>query len=255
MEGEQRETGAGEDSGGGGGGGGDGVLRKPTPSRPHPTSMPARADGGVGPSPAAFKPLQSPMSAMVSGFLVDHQQDGEVENRSFSHLLAGAMGSPSPSGDNSVEGSGEEKAVVPTESPAAAAAGRGASSHGVENHRGGEGEGVNRGSPGASGGSFAERLAARGAANNKATTTGGSGGPPRPPISGRLKSIPPSRLPIPRQSPYVTIPPGFSPNTLLDSSPVLLSTSQVGTLLPSNFVWKVFYSCLLLIYTYIYICI
>lgn len=246
MEGEQREAGAGgEDSGGGGG---DGVLRKPTPSRPHPTSMPARPDGGGGPS-AAFKPLQSPMSAMVSGFLVDHQQDGEVENRSFSHLLAGAMGSPSPSGDNSVEGSGEEKAVVSTES--AAAAGGGASNHGVENHRGGEGEGVNRGSPGASGGSFAERLAARGAANNKATTTGGSGGPPRPPIPGRLKSIPPSRLPIPRQSPYVTIPPGLSPTTLFDSPTVLLSTSQVGTLLISNFVCE---GVLFLLPTDLYIC-
>ncbi|EFJ07462.1 hypothetical protein SELMODRAFT_56793, partial [Selaginella moellendorffii] len=40
----------------------------------------------------------------------------------------------------------------------------------------------------------------------------------------RFKSMPPSRLPIPR-APCVTIPPGLSPTTLLDS-PVLLSTSH-----------------------------
>ncbi|MCO5595035.1 hypothetical protein L7F22_049072 [Adiantum nelumboides] len=40
----------------------------------------------------------------------------------------------------------------------------------------------------------------------------------------RFKTMMPSRLPIPR-SPYLTIPPGLSPTTLLDS-PVLFSTGQ-----------------------------
>eukprot|EP00249_Psilotum_nudum_P022451 c28521_g1_i4 orf=701-2314(+) len=42
--------------------------------------------------------------------------------------------------------------------------------------------------------------------------------------TARFKTMTPSRLPIPR-SPYLTIPPGLSPTTLLDS-PVLLSTAQ-----------------------------
>lgn len=66
-------------------------------------------------------------------------------------------------------------------------------------------------------GSFAERLAARGL---------GQKDPPGALRSStaRFKSMTPSRLPIPR-SPYLTIPPGLSPTTLLDS-PVLLSTGQ-----------------------------
>uniref|UniRef100_A0A0D6QV38 WRKY domain-containing protein n=1 Tax=Araucaria cunninghamii TaxID=56994 RepID=A0A0D6QV38_ARACU len=66
---------------------------------------------------------------------------------------------------------------------------------------------------GGSGGSFAARLAAR---------TGGAG--PRL-NTARFKAMPPSSLPIPR-SPCLTIPPGLSPTTLLDS-PVLLSNSLV----------------------------
>ncbi|CAK9237464.1 unnamed protein product [Sphagnum troendelagicum] len=53
------------------------------------------------------------------------------------------------------------------------------------------------------------------------------GGAPRPPSSSvRFGSLPPSRIPIPRSTGYLTIPPGLSPTTLFDSSPVLLSTSQ-----------------------------
>ncbi|CAK9199574.1 unnamed protein product [Sphagnum troendelagicum] len=49
---------------------------------------------------------------------------------------------------------------------------------------------------------------------------------PAPPSSGRARSLPPSRIPIPRPAGYLTIPPGLSPTTLFDSSPVLLPTSQ-----------------------------
>lgn len=152
--------------------------------------------GGLG-----FKPLESPMSAMVSGFLAD-QEGGAEENRSFSHLLAGAINSPTSDG---VDGSGDGKATS------------------VESGTNGEGGDGRSSSPGAGGGSFAERLAARGAANK--VTDGG--GPPRPPNSVRFKAMPPSRIPIPREGGYLTIPPGLSPTTLFDSSPVLLSTSQV----------------------------
>ncbi|KAJ7299179.1 hypothetical protein O6H91_04G049000 [Diphasiastrum complanatum] len=44
------------------------------------------------------------------------------------------------------------------------------------------------------------------------------------PSTARFKATPPSRLPIPKSS-YVTIPPGLSPTTLLDS-PVLFATHQ-----------------------------
>ncbi|KAJ7567092.1 hypothetical protein O6H91_02G131900 [Diphasiastrum complanatum] len=50
----------------------------------------------------------------------------------------------------------------------------------------------------------------------------GSGGVMPP--TARFKATPPSRLPIPKSS-YVTIPPGLSPTTLLDS-PVLFATHQ-----------------------------
>ncbi|CAN5956860.1 unnamed protein product [Sphagnum jensenii] len=83
---------------------------------------------------------------------------------------------------------------------------------------------------GGAGGSFADRLAARGAANTAGGGTaeggGGGGSAPRPPSSGRARSLPPSRIPIPRPAGYLTIPPGLSPTTLFDSSPVLLPTSQ-----------------------------
>ncbi|CAM6011528.1 unnamed protein product [Sphagnum balticum] len=79
---------------------------------------------------------------------------------------------------------------------------------------------------GGAGGSFTDRLAARGAENTAGggTAEGGGGSAPRPPSSGR--ALPPSRIPIPRPAGYLTIPPGLSPTTLFDSSPVLLPTSQ-----------------------------
>jgi hypothetical protein len=173
-----------------GGGGGNGVLRKPTPSRPQPIGTTPVGEPALG-----FKPLESPMSAMVSGFLAD-QEGGAEENRSFSHLLAGAINSPT---SDSVDGSADGKTTS------------------MESNTDGRSS-----SPGPAGGSFAERLAARGAAAIK-----DPGGPPRPPNSVRFKSLPPSRIPIPREAGYLTIPPGLSPTTLFDSSPLLLSTSQV----------------------------
>lgn len=221
MEGEQ----SGVESGGGGGGGGNGVLRKPTPSRPQPTTVVTAAGESHG--AIAFKtPLESPMSAMVSGFLAD-QEGGVEENRSFSHLLAGAINSPT---SDSVEGDGKTTSSS-TES------GTNGGSHSADGGAAVGGGDGRSSSPGAAGGSFAERLAARGAQaaannNNKVPDgggvgTGGGGGPPRPPNSVRFKAMPPSRIPIPRQGGYLTIPPGLSPTTLFDSSPVLLSTSQV----------------------------
>ncbi|KAG0604893.1 hypothetical protein M758_9G016900 [Ceratodon purpureus] len=184
----------------------NGVLRKPTPSRPQPTMVVGttgtqQQQQQQGGGEAGFKPLESPMSAMVSGFLAD-QEGGAEENRSFSHLLAGAINSPT---SDSVDGSGDGKATS------------------MESGTNGGGDGRSS-SPGPAGGSFAERLAARGAANKDGG--GGGGGPPRPPNSVRFKAMPPSRIPIPREGGCLTIPPGLSPGTLFDSSPVLLSNSQ-----------------------------
>lgn len=176
-------------------------MRKPTPSRPQPTMVVGTTPGGE--SAIGFKPLESPMSAMVSGFLAD-QEGGAEENRSFSHLLAGAINSPT---SDSVDGSGDGKTT--------------SMESGTNGGIGAEGGDGRSSSPGPAGGSFAERLAARGAANKD------GGGPPRPPNSVRFKAMPPSRIPIPREGGYLTIPPGLSPTTLFDSSPVLLSTSQV----------------------------
>lgn len=208
MEGEQTGAGTAE-AGGGGGGGADAVLRKPMPSRPQPT-MPSRSGAEAG---AAHKPIESPMSSMVSGFLAD--QETELEDRSFSHLLAGAIDSPSS------DAAEEEEKEKPLTAEAGGTGNNGTVSRSLS---GGSGSG----SPGASGGSFAERLAARGAANKAAGVAAAEGaGPPRPPNSGRFKAMPPSRIPIPQQGSYLTIPAGLSPTTLFDSSPVLLSTSQV----------------------------
>ncbi|KAH9328928.1 hypothetical protein KI387_001036, partial [Taxus chinensis] len=65
------------------------------------------------------------------------------------------------------------------------------------------------------GGSFAERLAARTGGDNPRLNSN----------TARFKAMPPSSLPIPR-SPCLTIPPGLSPTTFLDS-PVLLSNCLV----------------------------
>ncbi|GLJ45730.1 hypothetical protein SUGI_0962380 [Cryptomeria japonica] len=67
------------------------------------------------------------------------------------------------------------------------------------------------------GGSFAESLAARTGGDNPRLNINSNSN------TARFKALPPSSLPIPR-SPCLTIPPGLSPTTLLDS-PVLLSNS------------------------------
>jgi hypothetical protein len=172
--------------------------------------------------------IQSPMSSMVSGFLADQVEQEIESSRSFSHLLAGAIAAPTTTtssssgalavGENN-QGLGEELAT--------------------ESSRPGSSPGGNGAGGGGAGGSFADRLAARGAANTSssspsaglAAAAAGSaeagGGAPRPPASSvRFGSLPPSRIPIPRSTGYLTIPPGLSPTTLFDSSPVLLSTSQ-----------------------------
>ena len=83
-------------------------------------------------------------------------------------------------------------------------------------------------------GSFAERLAARGSANADGLEAE-AGKAPRPagvPSNGRFRPTP--NLPNPRAmgggGDYLTIPPGLSPTTLFDPSPVLLANSQVSLL-------------------------
>jgi hypothetical protein len=173
------------------------------------------------------------MSSMVSGFLADQVEQEMESSRSFSHVLAGAIAAPtttttttttSSSGALFVgeknQGLGEELATESSR-PGSSPGGNGA------------------GGGGGAGGSFADRLAARGAANTSSSSSSAGvaaaaagsaeagGGAPRPPSSSvRFGSLPPSRIPIPRSTGYLTIPPGLSPTTLFDSSPVLLSTSQ-----------------------------
>ncbi|CAK9276576.1 unnamed protein product [Sphagnum jensenii] len=126
--------------------------KKNTPPPPAPKESQEKATvAGV------YRTIESPMSSMVSGFLADPEQ--EMDPRSFSHLLAGAINAPASGGDG-----GEDKG---------------------------------------------------------ATADSGTGSP-----SLRFRSLPPSRIPIPRSAGYLTIPPGLSPTTLFDASPVLLSTSQ-----------------------------
>lgn len=72
---------------------------------------------------------------------------------------------------------------------------------------------VHKPPPRTGGGSFAERLAARGGFNAPRLNT------------ARFKCLPSVSSPGGVRSPYLTIPPGLSPTTLLDS-PVLLSNSQ-----------------------------
>lgn len=172
------------------------------------------------------------MSSMVSGFLADQVEQEMESSRSFSHLLAGAIAAPTTTtattsssgalvvGENN-QGLGEELATESSR-PGSSPGGNGA------------------GGGGGAGGSFADRMAARGAANTSSSSSSAGvaaaaagsaeagGGAPRPPSSSvRFGSLPPSRIPIPRSTGYLTIPPGLSPTTLFDSSPVLLSTSQV----------------------------
>lgn len=138
----------------------------------------------------------SPMS-IASSFLND--QDSDHELKSFSHLLAGAM-SPSdaapPTNPNSEDKQTSSMDGVGSNSPAR---------------------------------SFAERLAARSAAanvNNQTSEAATEVARPPPPNFRYNNLPPPSSLPNPGNA-YLTIPPGLSPTTLFDPSPVMLSNSQV----------------------------
>jgi hypothetical protein len=211
MEGEKR---GGRGAGVAGEVGGGVMLRKPTPSRPQVTVAMRGAYTSEATVAGVYRAIESPMSSMVSGFLADPEQ--EMDTRSFSHLLAGAIAAPASGGDG-----GEDKGATAdsgTGSPSLRVSSPGGASVGA-------------------GGSFADRLAARGAAHTaagfasaEAAGGGGGGGVSMPPSSVQFRSLPPSRIPIPRSAGYLTIPPGLSPTTLFDASPVLLSTSQVLTL-------------------------
>jgi len=184
--------------------------------------------------------IQSPMSSMVSGFLADQVEQEMESSRSFSHLLAGAIAAPTTTTTTTTTTSSSGALVVGENNQGlreelATESSRSGSSPGGNGAGGGGG-----GGGGGPGGSFADRLAARGAANTSSSSSSAGvvaaaagsaeagGGAPRPPSSSvRFGSLPPSRIPIPRSTGYLTIPPGLSPTTLFDSSPVLLSTSQV----------------------------
>ncbi len=215
MEGEHRGGRGGVGVAGGGEvNGGSVMLRKPTPSRPQMTTAAATRVCYNPEGVVAYRGIESPMSSMVSGFLAD-QQEVEMDSISFSHLLAGAISSASTASGDGADEQGGALDSAATGSP----------------RLGGEAS-SSVGGGGGAGGSFADRLAARGAANTAGGGTaegggGGGGSAPRPPSSGRARSLPPSRIPIPRPAGYLTIPPGLNPTTLFDSSPVLLPASQV----------------------------
>jgi hypothetical protein len=116
---------------------------------------------------------------------------GHESDRSYSHMLAGSMSSAVQGEDGREDGMGL----------------------GSRSLRSG-------------GGSFAERLAARGNLNYKDMESGGIAGS-GPPTSHQPKSVPPSQISMPQASYQLTIPPGLSPTQLL-GSPVFLTTSQVG---------------------------
>lgn len=161
MEGEE-QSGPGMDFG-------SAVLRKPTPSRPQPASVPGRS---------AVDSL-----TLMTGY-GGGGGGGHDSERSFTHMLAGAMSSPT-----SEDGREEGMSLGPR-------------------------------TLGSGGGSFAERLAARSSANKESELGGGmgSGGP----TSNQSKVMPPSLLAMPPTSYQLTIPPGLSPTQLLDS-PVFLA--------------------------------
>lgn len=168
------------------------------------TSSSGDIGGMLKPTPSRPQPSSSSMSSqqqqqhlkadspmtIASSFL--NEQESEQEMKSFSHLLAGALSPPAPVLEDS-DG---------RRSPAR--------------------------------GSFAERLAARGSANADGLEAE-AGKAPRPagtPSNGRFRPTP--NLPNPRAmgggGDYLTIPPGLSPTTLFDPSPVLLANSQVSLL-------------------------
>lgn len=120
-------------------------------------------------------------------------QETHVDFKSSSELLAGAIASPAAA--QSSEGTADTPSLL---------------------------NAVHKKPPSA-GGHFPEKLVARGGLGQKGPGGPGSPGAGRSNIA-RFKSMTPSRLPIPK-SPCLTIPPGLSPTTLLDS-PVLLSAGQ-----------------------------
>ena len=170
------------------------------------TSSSGDIGGMLKPTPSRPQPSSSSMSSqqqqqqqhlkadspmtIASSFL--NEQESEQDMKSFSHLLAGALSPTAPALEDS-DG---------RRSPAR--------------------------------GSFAERLAARGSANADGLEAE-AGKAPRPagvPSNGRFRPTP--NLPNPRAmgggGDYLTIPPGLSPTTLFDPSPVLLANSQVSLL-------------------------
>ena len=167
------------------------------------TSSSGDRGGMLKPTPSRPQPSSSSMSSqqqqhlkadspmtIASSFL--NEQESEQEMKSFSHLLAGALSPP---------------AAVLEDSDGRRSPARG---------------------------SFAERLAARGSANAEGLEAE-AGKAPRPagtPSNGRFRPTP--NLPNPRAmgggGDYLTIPPGLSPTTLFDPSPVLLANSQVSLL-------------------------
>eukprot|EP01018_Ginkgo_biloba_P017602 Gb_32055 [translate_table: standard] len=146
-------------------------------------TRPINAVHQVEPDDLLFRPLEGNpgTKSMFSSYPMDNNSDSSINTtKHFTQLLAGYAS------EENDEKSAFGEAVVPV---------------GLVNRKNG-----------GSGGSFAERLAARTSGSSPRLNT------------ARYKSMPPSCLPIPR-SPCLTIPPGLSPTTLLDS-PVLLSNTQ-----------------------------
>eukprot|EP00249_Psilotum_nudum_P021075 c27962_g2_i1 orf=584-2809(+) len=133
----------------------------------------------------------SPMTLVNSFFA---EQEPESDSKSYSQLLSGAMSSPTSLGSEWSKDKSAMTGATYIETPV----------------------GTNKET------TSGDRLLARDSVNKVAAANGGSGSVR--PSTARFKTMTPSRLPIPR-SPYLTIPPGLSPTTLLDS-PVLLSTVQ-----------------------------
>ncbi|KAJ7568009.1 hypothetical protein O6H91_01G015400 [Diphasiastrum complanatum] len=169
------------------------MLRRPTPSRPQ-LALPPRP-----PMETLFRnssdALPSPM-LLTPSFLAEH--DAEGKPISFSGLIAGTGYSPSssafqPSEANFVKGVNLDTQNITSRDSS------GERLTGSSENASKEVVGSGRGAGGANAGAIR-------------------------PSTARFKAMPPSRLPIPRSS-YVTIPPGLSPTTLLDS-PVLFATHQ-----------------------------
>lgn len=157
-----------------------------------------------------FNPLASPTTILAS------MMGEDFSSRSFSQLLTGPQ----------IETPQAQEQNLKPLSPAGFNGSSSSSRSGKENDpfsvSGGFPPGsvlasgfgqVQKPPPRTGGGSFAERLAARGGFNAPRLNT------------ARFKCLPSVSSPSGVRSPYLTIPPGLSPTTLLDS-PVLLSNSQ-----------------------------